>query len=140
MKNNETSRKYYREIFSTEQRYKHDQHKKRRYDLLKVFGVCTCCGKRDAAPGKTFCPICLSQKRMKEKERKIKQGGRTREMIEYSGGCYFCGEPVLKGKKVCQKHYDMLLTNIEKSNGCIDREHHPFRLDNEITFGNYDRR
>ncbi len=61
-------------------------------------------------------------------------------MIEYSGGCCFCGEPVLKGKKVCQKHYDMLVTNLKKANGHINSEHHPFRRDNDIVFGNYDRR
>ncbi len=140
MKTNESRKRYYYERLSTEQRYKQKQYKKRRYDLLRAFGVCVCCQKRDVAPGKTMCPICLAKKKRQYKEQRIKHGGRIREMLEYSGGCCFCGEPVLTGKKVCRKHYDILMANLKKVNGCINRENHPFRLDNEIAFRNYDKR
>lgn len=131
MEHNEKERNRVR----TSEQIEHNNARARRYyDLLVAFGVCTKCKKRDAVKGKIFCETCRQKDLRRQKERFIKNGGTTREMFKYSNLCYFCGAPVMKGKKVCEKHYLSNFKNLEKANAVPKNPNHPFAVDESLRY------
>lgn len=79
------------------------------YQKRKESGICTRCGKRKATQGLTTCAMCRARD---NETRRIRKGFSDRSDRSKIGLCYFCDNPVKKGYKVCEKHYQM---NIEKA-------------------------
>lgn len=79
------------------------------YQKRKEAGICTRCGKRKATQGLTTCAMCRARD---NETRRIRKGFSDRSDRSKIGLCYFCDNPVKKGYKVCEKHYQM---NIEKA-------------------------
>lgn len=98
--------------YSDEAKQKHKQWLKRRRDLLYAFGVCIICGKRDAKQGSHSCDRCIAKSRMRKEKKRREAGIFGRDSYTLNGKCYYCGEPVIDGKKTCQKHYEILLQNL----------------------------
>lgn len=73
-------------------------------------GICTRCGKRKADYGYKTCGIC--REKMRNQKRKKSIGTKRNEWVE-KGLCYFCGEPVKPGYKVCEKHYQTALESLD---------------------------
>lgn len=72
-------------------------------------GICYRCGKRKADYGYKTCGVCRDKMR---RSRETRAKTAKRDMWVRNGLCFFCGQPVVEGFKVCQKHYDM---NVEKA-------------------------
>lgn len=91
------------------------------YHWYKDHGICVCCGKQDAIPGRTMCDDCLELKRAENKKRRespkvqdAMQAYRKRhwqERIE-QGLCPKCGKPLYEGRKLC---YECVLKNRRKA-------------------------
>lgn len=79
------------------------------YQKRKESGICTRCGKRKATQGLTTCAMCRARD---NETRRMRKGFSDRSDRSKIGLCYFCDNPVKKGYKVCEKHYQM---NIEKA-------------------------
>ena len=79
------------------------------YQKRKESSICTRCGKRKATQGLTTCAMCRARD---NETRRIRKGFSDRSDRSKIGLCYFCDNPVKKGYKVCEKHYQM---NIEKA-------------------------
>ncbi len=131
---NERMYERYHNNYLTEYKYHQKQYNNRKYDLLRAFGVCIKCKKRDAVSNRSMCAVCEAKDKIQKHNRKIAKGGFTREMYEYNGGCYFCGSPVIPGKKVCEKHYNINLANLEKAKGKQDLSNHLWKSDNTYIF------
>ncbi len=86
----------------------HREWGRKAYQNRKEKGICTRCGKRKPDNGFLTCGICRKKGR---DYRYTKEGkpGRMERVI--NGLCYFCGNPVKKGYKVCEKHYRMCVKN-----------------------------
>ena len=87
------------------------EYQKRRREKAKESGLCIVCCKKPATYGAKCYECMLRQKRHDKK----KYDG-TRELWKQEGRCYFCGATPVKGKKVCEKHYHILLQNIKICN------------------------
>ncbi len=73
---------------------------------------CIYCRKRPPEKGHKSCEYCRAERRAKLN---AKKAGRLTPMERpLYGLCYYCGEPVVDGKKVCQKHYDMSLSHLKR--------------------------
>lgn len=72
--------------------------------------LCVRCGKRKADYGYKTCGICREKIRNYKRKQTVSS---KRKEWEENGGCFFCGEPVKTGYKVCEKHYQI---NLEKLN------------------------
>lgn len=76
---------------------------------------------------------------IKTRRRNKKQYDAKRVKTIFADGlCCCCNEPVVPGKKVCAKHYDIARRSIEKVNR-LNREreataNHVWRGDNKICF------
>ena len=82
----------------------------------KAAGVCSCCGKRLAVPGKTMCGICLWKQRSYQYARRHEQGQRTWTERTDGKGCFLCGKPCVPGRKLCEKHMIQRIENLRRSN------------------------
>lgn len=121
--------------FSTEQRYAKYIHNSRRYDLLVAFGVCTNCGKRNAASGHRYCNECLIKHRRKAETARRKAGIYPHD--GYSNMCFQCGKnPPVDGKKLCSTCYEKTLRNLAKAHiaNNQNRDKHIWRAMNNIIF------
>lgn len=72
-------------------------------------GKCIYCHKRPPEPGHKSCVYCRARRRRYWQ----KDGIDRSERVSY-GLCYICGEPVMDGRKLCQKHYEQARTNLLK--------------------------
>ena len=89
----------------------HNEWAKFTYWKRKDEGICTRCGKRKATKGYITCAMC----RAKDNEtRRKREGASDRSDRAKKGLCYFCENPVKKGYKVCENHYQMNVKNAEK--------------------------
>lgn len=86
----------------------------------KAHGICTCCGKVDAEPGKTLCLACRMDRReyfreyyrkkaetMTEEEKTARS---EKKRLQYSekkelGICPRCTRPTYKNHAYCYEHY-----------------------------------
>lgn len=119
------------ECRATSVEYSNDWHRKNRdqynqthrtwakmeYANRKELGICTRCGKRKSINGRVMCGICADKAR-KQKEKKRSSAMTKSERIE-NGICYFCDNPVKKGYKVCEEHYQKNLENL-KHPKCVE--------------------
>ncbi len=87
----------------------HNEWARNEYHRCVSEGVCTRCGKRNADSGYKTCGICRANARKYKRE---KYGKPDRGERYKQGLCYFCGNPIKEGYKVCERHYQM---NIEKA-------------------------
>lgn len=84
---------------------------KRRRDKAREAGLCIICQKKMAEYGSKCYECYIRQKRH---DKKKCTGERERWRLD--GLCYYCGQPVIKGRKVCEKHYEFLKENIKVCN------------------------
>lgn len=75
-------------------------------------GVCTRCGKRKADKGFKTCGICRQKERNKYLEKRYRKNDYDTTRYE-RGICHFCDNPVKKGYKVCEKHYQLSIKNLD---------------------------
>lgn len=96
--------------------YQHD-----RKERLKSAGICIKCGKRRAVAGKTKCGVCAASERIRAREYRQRKGiAVDRSERSSYGKCYFCGEPVMSGKRVCEKCREKCVANLpDPGNGLI---------------------
>lgn len=80
---------------------------KKQYEIDKEKGICPRCRKRVAADGYVTCAVC----REKDKNRKSKDKKPNRGERYLQGLCYYCDNPVKKGYKVCEYHYQLNVKN-----------------------------
>lgn len=89
------------------------------YHWYKGHGICACCAKKDATPGRVFCDDCLEKQRIrkrKEKEKlspeelltfkkhKRETGMNLRRKRAETGRCIDCGKtPLYNGTKHCME-------------------------------------
>ena len=81
------------------------------YENRIAQGICPRCGKRKVEEGFRRCARCraVDGEKRRIKGLDIVKGGENRVK---NGQCYWCGEPVKAGYKVCEKHYQM---NVDKA-------------------------
>lgn len=84
---------------------------KKKRDEAKANGLCMVCRSKKATHG-VKCYECFI--RQKSHDRSKYDG--QRQYWKENGLCYQCGAEPLPGKKVCKKHYDILLKNIAVCN------------------------
>ena len=110
---------------SPEHKQKVKMRNKKRYEKVKAMGICYVCGKREPIEGKKICYECsIKRKRQNIKQKK---GVIPRSARASFGACYFCGEPVLPNRKVCQKHYDICVRKFTETNKHPQIPEHPWR-------------
>lgn len=83
---------------------------KQRYENLKTKGICTKCSKRKSVTGKTYCSICLANKRERERKRRGFDIDRN-ERPNYNQ-CYFCGVDIESGKRTCESCRQRCIDNL----------------------------
>lgn len=93
-------------------RQRNKENCKRRYDHLKKNGLCVDCGKRKATNG-IFCLDCYAKRKRNRKYATIPKWIEWQE----KGLCRFCGGESVQGKRVCEKHYKMMLEIAKKKKG-----------------------
>lgn len=96
------------------------------YQRKKSEGICTKCGKRPAMSGRTWCSICAGKQNGKAKAQRAEAAA-----LRDPSKCYFCGEPVLVGKKVCEKHYAACTAKLAAASR-IKKSSHPWKIANEL--------
>jgi hypothetical protein len=102
LKHREENRQHYNDL--------HRVWSKKAYDERKEKGICTRCGKRKADTGYYTCGKC----RCIDREHKRMRYGKPDRTDRYKQGlCYFCDNPIKKGYKVCEIHYQR---NVELAN------------------------
>ena len=79
----------------------------RMYDWYKSHHICTRCRKETAVPGRTLCPDCAAQSRIKAAERRavkrdeINQKYKEWNIQKKEQGLCRCGRPARPGKVQC---------------------------------------
>ena len=105
LKKRENNKEKYNEYMSN---YQREQTRKRR-----ELGICTRCGKNKTDGVHAMCAICRTKKQTGT------NGTDNGKQRVKNGLCYWCGQPVKQGYKVCEKHYQM---NIQKLDNDKTRE------------------
>lgn len=90
---------------------KHREQQKSYYQRRKEAGICPKCGKRKPVSGGVFCGICRAKSRERMRERRIKKGLLTRDLIAHDM-CSMCGGVPLEGKRLCAVHYAVVCENL----------------------------
>lgn len=80
---------------------------KRARDKARESGLCTTCKKKPRKYG-VMCYECYLRQKRYDRARSTGE----RQLWKETGLCYYCGDQVVPGKRVCQKHYDILLKSI----------------------------
>lgn len=77
-------------------------------------GICPICRKREVTPGYKSCAICREKGNARKR---ILYKPRGRENWIENGLCRSCGKPVKEGYKLCEEHYQKILsaTHCEKA-------------------------
>ena len=92
-------------------------------------GKCPRCGKIFKSDKYVNCDNCRAKKRSKESP-----SVPVRQVWIDNGICFSCGrENAIKDKKLCKVCYEKSVLSIENARKYIDREHHIFRKDNDIS-------
>ena len=82
------------------------------YTRRKEQGLCTRCGKELTDKRFFTCDKCRAY--LREKDRAPIE---KRERYKYNL-CLFCDNELVEGHKVCQKHLDVMQTNVSKARAC----------------------
>lgn len=73
----------------------------------KQKGLCIrCARKKPSGDNHSYCPLCRAKAR--EKKNASYEKRTTREQWIANGLCCRCGEPTVKGHKLCEKHYTQI--------------------------------
>lgn len=116
-------KKSHRDYINQKQRIDYVKRKAKRDE-----SKCIYCQKRPPEPGYKSCEYCRAERRKKYNAR---MAGRLTPMERPRYGlCYYCGEPVIDGKKVCQKHYDMSVSNLKRASN----QNHWWRKDEHMRY------
>lgn len=99
---NERSKKYYHNKMSEEQKKNKRRKNNRKRDICVALGVCRNCLKKDATQGQ-FCLECYIKHKLRNKNIREKKQLISRSERVSNGQCYFCGQPVVEGKRTCIK-------------------------------------
>ena len=93
----------------------------------KAAGVCVECGKNKPEEGERRCKFCKEKRRQarKKKPKKYVVANRISDLL-----CARCDEPALPGKRLCERHYNMMLEATRKreeqyANGEKERKLNP---------------
>lgn len=91
----------------TEEKRKMRNEQMRKYikrvrEERKAKGICIECGKRPAGNTQR-CKLCQYKINKRKREKHRDNGGVTYEERIDPQKCYFCGYPVVKGKRVCKR-------------------------------------
>lgn len=79
----------------------------------KEHGICVCCGRNDAVPGKTCCADCAAKNVQRTRASQQKNRDRIaynaymkelRQKRKEQGLCQQCGKPTINGKVFCTEH------------------------------------
>ena len=133
-KNAAQGRNHWRSI-SAEERQKIIQRKveqkRARREQRESMGLCVVCGKRKAIKGKKHCLECL----LKARRANRAQYDAKRVKTNFSEGlCCKCNDPVVPGKKVCARHYDIARRSMEAARKNLSSTKHPWKKDNRWIF------
>lgn len=88
-------------------------YQKRKRELCDAFGVCTTCFKNDKYIGQQ-CKECYDKRHRKYKEKQKEKGVVPLYERLDMDLCYICGEPVVEGSTLCEKHLNIAKNNIAK--------------------------
>lgn len=94
-------------------------------------GICTKCGKRNAAYGKKKCQICLNKDAEIHRIKWNKKNVNVREYRKQNGLCYFCGEAAEVNKNVCTKCSERCRQDRLKA---MKKDKHWWKKDNKVIF------
>lgn len=89
-----------------------------RYATRKELGLCVACGKENKSKY-AVCNACRIRRKNKRKANSNNQIGLTERRKRITQGlCYYCGDKVKEGYKLCEKHYQHLVNvaHSEKTN------------------------
>lgn len=114
-----------KKISIEENRAKYRVYSKKWRDTKREKGLCPRCGRRKPQAGKTLCRVCLDSDAFKYQMHKEGLNDRSERIAV--GKCYFCGEDVMKGYKVCEKHYQCSVNNLPAT-----RDNSYWRMDNKL--------
>lgn len=89
-------------------------------------GICRYCHKKPVTPGYKSCLECRLKNTKKPKPGSIPSAERP----SY-GLCRFCCEPIIPGKRVCQKHYDIIIANMPKT---ANKKDHTWNKDEKVRY------
>lgn len=92
-------------------------------------GICTRCGKRKAEYGKKKCRICLDKDMIIHRKRLRMKKPKEKE----DGICFFCDNPVMDGKTICEKHFEIFSKNGKRN----AKNHKEWRNDNKFIFNDF---
>ena len=116
-----------------------EENKKRMQDLRdrrKQNGECTKCGKKlnPVFDGNNTvkckrCKVYYMEYMRKRRSKDDKQKITREEKIELKV-CLYCNSKAIEGKKLCEKHYNIVLNNLSK----VDRNNHSFRKYAKVNF------
>lgn len=100
--------------------------------IRKESGMCIKCGKRPPVFGKTKCAICAAKERIRARNYRMRKGIDV-DRNERTGyeKCYFCGEPVIAGMKVCEDCRIRCTKNFPRNGG----ENEYWRNENKLIRG-----
>ena len=105
--------------------------KRARREQRESMGLCVVCGKRKAIKGKKHCLECL----LKARRANRAQYDAKRVKTNFSEGlCCKCNDPVVPGKKVCARHYDIARRSMEAARKNLSSTKHPWKKDNRWIF------
>lgn len=107
------------------------EYSKRKRELCDAFGVCTTCMTRDKYKGKR-CMECYLKAKRKYKEKQREEGAVPRDMRRELDLCFFCGEPVVPGHRVCAKHLKVGIMSASNARTFVDKENHKWRQDKNM--------
>ena len=118
----------YREKNRAVLRRKNKERMQKLRDRRKENRECTKCGKKlnplyDGNYVK--CKICryYYMEYMRKRRSKDDKQNTSREEKIKTNVCLYCNSKVIEGKKLCEKHYNIVLNNLSK----VDRNNHSFR-------------
>ena len=83
-------------------------------ERLKELNICIGCRKNQRYEDHVYCENCLIKKREQRVKyiQKKKEGYISRSERPYYGLCYFCGEKIDDGKKICQSCSNRIVKNL----------------------------
>lgn len=70
-------------------------------------GLCGKCGKRPSWDGRQLCYECTLKQR--------RQNSKKKYDYKDPNGCFRCGKPCVKGKRLCPEHYKISCDSIKKA-------------------------
>ena len=80
---------------------------KNRYKARKERGECVVCGKKNQDTTYVTCPACRIKRNRKRNDRRKKTIGiELRRCKPLYGICYFCDNPIMPGRTICETHYN----------------------------------